>query len=412
MATLIDSLTNLISPAVGQIAGKLGESETAVSSGVTGSLGSMLGGLLHKTNDTAAFGQIFDVIGSAPPSSDLTGDLASAVESLGTGEGAAANTTSNFLGMLFGGQTNVIADLLGGTAGFKNKASALALLKFTAPMVINFLGKKVRDGGLNAGGLTQLLTSERESIVAAAPPGVMNALETPPQTPRMEEREIERTAVPADRPYIGDTRTERDQRWLWPAVGVAAVILALIAVTVSRPHRVERRMSANVPALDTMPNRTGPAVIDTAGGEVSTPLSALGALGKRRLPSGVIINVPAYGMETRVIDYIEGAHTASELATFDFDRLTFDEGSANLRPESQEQIHNIASIMRAYPTVTVKIEGYSDNASSPVTNLKLSQQRANAVKQALVGSGISSSRVTSEAGGVRNRRVALEVANK
>ena len=73
-------------------------------------------------------------------------------------------------------------------------------------------------------------------------------------------------------------------------------------------------------------------------------------------------------METRVIDYIEGAHTASELATFDFDRLTFDEGSANLRPESQEQIHNIASIMRAYPTVTVKIEGYSDNASSPVAN--------------------------------------------
>lgn len=411
MATLIDSLTNLISPAVGQIAGKLGESETAVSSGVTGSLGSILGGLLHKTNDTAAFGQIFDVIGSAPPSSDLSGDLASAVGSLGTDGGGVANTASNFLGMLFGGQTNVIADLLGGTAGFRNKASALALLKLAAPMVINFLGKKVRDDGLNADGLTRLLTSERESIVAAAPPGVMKALETPPQTPRMEEREIERTAVPADRPYIGDTRTERDRRWLWPAVGVAAVILALIAVTVSRPHRVERRMSANVPALDTMPNRAG-AVIDTAGGEVSTPLSALGALGKRRLPSGVIIDVPTYGMETRVINYIEGGQTASELATFDFDRLTFDEGSANLRPGSQEQIHNIASIMRAYPTVTVRIEGYSDNAGSPVTNLKLSQQRANAVKQAIVGEGISSSRVTSEAGGVRNRRVALEVTHQ
>jgi OmpA-OmpF porin, OOP family len=411
MATLIDSLTNLISPAVGQIAGKLGESETSISSGVTGSLGSMLGGLLHKTNDPTAFGQIFDVIGSAPPSSDLTADLASAVGSMGTGAGDVGNTASNFLGMLFGGRTNAIADMLGGSAGFKNKASGLALLKFAAPMVINFLGKKVRDGGLNAGGLTQLLTSERESIVAAAPPGVMNALNAPPQTPRMEEREIERTAVPADRPYIGDTRTERDRRWLWPAVGVAAVILALIAVTVSRPHRIERRTTAAVTALDTMPNRAG-AVIDTAGGEVTTPLSGLGALGKRRLPSGVIINVPAYGMETRVIDYIEGAQTASELATFDFDRLTFDEGSAHLRPESQDQIHNIASIMRAYPSVTVRIEGYSDNAGSPVTNLKLSQQRANAVKQAIVGSGISSSRVTSEAGGVRNRRVALEVTHK
>jgi OmpA-OmpF porin, OOP family len=227
----------------------------------------------------------------------------------------------------------------------------------------------------------------------------------------VEEREIERTAMPADRPYVGDTRIERGGRWLWPAVGVAAVILALIAVTVSRPHRVERRMSAAVPALDSMPNRAG-AVVDTAGGEVSTPFSGLGALGKRRLPSGVIISLPAYGMETRVIDYIEGSQTASELATFDFDRLTFDQGSAQLRPESQDQIHSIASIMRAYPRVTVKIQGYSDNAGSPVTNLRLSQQRANAVKQALVTSGIASSRVTSEAGGVRNRRIALEVTNK
>jgi flagellar motor protein MotB len=278
-------------------------------------------------------------------------------------------------------------------------------------MVLNFLGRKVHEDGLNAGSLSSLLTSERDSIIGAAPPGLMNALETMPQTPRVEEREIERTAVPADRPYVGDTRNEGGGRWLWRAVGVAAVILALIAITVSRPHRVERRMSAAVPPLDTMPNRSG-TVIDTAGGEVSTPLSGLGALGKRRLPSGVIIDVPAYGMETRVIDYIESAQTASALATFDFDRLSFDQSSASLRPGSQKQIHTIASIMRAYPRVTVKIEGYSDNAGSPVANLKLSQQRANAVKQALVESGISSSRVTAEAGGVRNRRVALEVTNK
>ena len=411
MATLIESLTNLITPATGQIATKLGESEGAVSRGVTSTLGAVLGGMLNKTRDPAAFGHVFDTISSAPPSTDLTGDLATAVGTLGMGGGRTSNAATNFLGMLFGGGTNAVADLIGTSTNFTNPTSAASLLSFAVPMVLNFFGRKVHDDGLNAGSLSNLLTSERDSIIGAAPPGLMNALETAPQTPRAEEREIERTAVPADRPYVGDTRTERDRRWLWPAVGVAAVILALIAVTVSRPHRIERRMSAAVPAMDTMTNRAG-AVIDTAGGEVSTPLSGLGALGKRRLPSGVIIDVPAYGMETRVIDYIEGSETASELATFDFDRLTFDKGSAHLRPESEKQIHNIASIMRAYPRVTVKIEGYSDNAGSPVTNLRLSQQRANAVKQALVGSGISSSRVTSEAGGVRNRRVALEVANK
>jgi OOP family OmpA-OmpF porin len=407
MATLIDSLTNLITPAVGQIAGKLGEPETAVSSGVTGSLGAMFGGLLHKSTEPAAFGQIFDVIGSAPPSANLGGDVQTALGALGTSAGAATDTATNFLGMLFGGKTSAVTDLLGRTAGFKNPMSAPALLNFAVPLVINFLGRKIRDDGLNARSLTNLLTSERDSIVAAAPPGLMKVLDSAPQTPRVE-RELRRTAVPADRPYVGDTRTERGGRWLWPAVGVVAALLLWIAVSVSRPHRVEQKMSANVSAMDSMANRAG-GVIDTAGGEVSPTISGLGALGKRRLPNGIVISVPAYGTESRVIAFIEGSQPAGEHNSFDLDRLSFAQGSAQLMPESQEQLNTIASILSAYPSVNVKIAGYSDNAGSPVTNLKLSQQRANAVKQALASSGIASSRMRTEAGSVKHQRVALEI---
>jgi OOP family OmpA-OmpF porin len=411
MATLIDSLSNLIAPATGQIATKLGESEAAISGGVTSTLGSVLGGLLNKTKDTAAFGNIFDVISSAPPSTNLAGDLESAVGALGTSGGGVTNTATNFLGMLFGGGTNAVTDLIGRTAGFKNSGSAAALLKFAVPMVINFFGKKIRDDGLNAGSLSNVLTGERDSIVGAAPPGLMNVLESAPQTPRVEEREVERTAIPADRPYVGTTRNERTGRWLWPAVGVAAALLAWIAVSQSRPHRAAQRVSAGAVAIDTMANRTG-GIIDTAGGEVSPNISGLGALGKRRLPNGIVINVPAYGMESRVLVFLEGAQPVGALSTFDFDRLTFDRGSVHLRPESQDQVTSIASIMRAYPDMTVKIAGYSDNAEAPVTNLKQSQQRANSVKQALVGSGIASKRITTEAGGVRNRSVTFEITHK
>jgi OmpA-OmpF porin, OOP family len=409
MATLIDSLTNLITPAVGQIAGKLGESETAVSSGVTGSLGAMLGGLLHKSTDTSAFGQIFDVIGSAPPSANLAGDLETAVGAIGKSRTLVTDTATNFLGMLFDGKTSAVTDLLGGAAGFKNKMSAAALLKLAVPMVINFLGKKIRDEGLNAGGLTNLLSSERDSITAAAPRGLTNILDSAPQTPHVE-RELRRPAVPADRPYVGDTRTEGGGRWLWPAVGVTAAILLWIAVSVSRPHRVEQKMSANVATMDTLANRAS-GVIDTSGGEVSPTISGLGAIGKRRLPNGIVIDVPAYGTESRVIAFIEGSQPAGEHNAFDLDRLSFAQGSAQLLPESQEQLNTIASILSAYPGVHVKIAGYSDNAGSPVTNLKLSQQRANAVKQALVSSGISSSRMRTEAGSVKHQRVALEITH-
>jgi len=409
MATLIDSLTDLIAPATGQIATKLGESEAVVSHGVTTTLGSLFGGLLHKTKDPVGFGQVFDVISSAPPSANLTGDLDTAVGALGTNDVVATNTATNFLGMLFGGGTTAVAESLGRTVGFKNPTSVTALLSFAAPMVVNFLGKKVHEDGLDATKLSNLLTSERETIDAAAPPGFMNTLEGAPPAPLVEEREVEIAAVPGDRPYVGDTHTERSGRWLWPAVGIAAALLAWIAISVSRPHRAEQRTTASVSPMDTMANRTG-GVIDTAGGEVS--ISGLGALGKRRLPSGVIINVPAYGMESRVIGFIEGSQPVSDHSTFDFDRLNFFEGSAHLQPGSLDQLNNVAAIMRAYPTMTVKIEGFSDNTSSPRDNLKLSQQRASAVKQALVASGISSSRMTAEPGGVRNQRVAFEITHK
>jgi len=117
-------------------------------------------------------------------------------------------------------------------------------------------------------------------------------------------------------------------------------------------------------------------------------------------------------MESRVIGFIEGPLPVSDHSTFDFDRLNFVEGSAHLQPGSLDQLNNVAAIMRAYPDVTVRIEGFSDNSGSPVANLKLSQQRASAVKQALVASGISSGRMVAEAGGVRNRRVALEITHK
>ncbi len=410
MTTLIDSLTNLVTPVVGQIAGKLGESEAAVASGVTSSLGSVLGGLLYETRDATAFDQIFDSISSPPPSADPGGDLQSAVAALGATGVGFSNTSMRFLDTLFGAHTNLVVDLVGRTAGFKNPISASSLLSFAIPTVLNFIGKKVHDEGLDAPRLSILLASERDSILAAAPPGFMDVLESAPPVSHVE-REVARTAVPADRPYVGDTRTEGSGRWLWPAVGVSAALLALIAISVSRPHRAEQRVSTNVSAIDTVRSRPG-AVLDTAGGEVNLGARGLGAYSRRALPNGVSLYVPANGMESRVIAFIEGTQPTGTIASFDLDRLTFAQGSTQFLPGSREQLHNIASIMRAYPDVSVKIEGYSDNIGSPVNNLRMSQQRANAVKHALEVSGIARSRMKTEAGGVRNRRVAVEIVHK
>ena len=228
-------------------------------------------------------------------------------------------------------------------------------------MVLNFLGKKVHEGGLDADSLSSLLTSERDSIVAAAPPGLMDVLASAPRS-RAWKSGDPLTPMPGDQPL----RRRHAHRAQW-AVAVARGRHRGRYPGVDRHLGVEatpvaERVTASVPAVDTVKARAG-GIIDTAGGEVTTPISGLGSLGMRRLPNGIMINVPAYGMETRVIGFIEGAQPVSAHSTFDFDRLKFAAGSARiLRPESQEQLNNVVSIMRAYPGVTVKIEGFSDNA--------------------------------------------------
>jgi K(+)-stimulated pyrophosphate-energized sodium pump len=111
---------------------------------------------------------------------------------------------------------------------------------------------------------------------------------------------------------------------------------------------------------------------------------------------------------------------------FEFDRLNFATSSATILPESQEQLGNIAAILDAYPNVTVKIGGYTDNSGDRAANKRLSQQRAQSVRRALVDKGIAPSRMVaegygdahpvadnaSEDGRARNRRIAVRVTSK
>jgi len=64
--------------------------------------------------------------------------------------------------------------------------------------------------------------------------------------------------------------------------------------------------------------------------------------------------------------------------------VEFDTGKSNIKPKYHDEIKKLADYMNENPQVTAVIEGHTDNVGKHAKNMKLSQDRANSVKNYLV----------------------------
>jgi len=105
------------------------------------------------------------------------------------------------------------------------------------------------------------------------------------------------------------------------------------------------------------------------------------------------------------------------------EHILFVTGSAKLTTSSYKGLDEVVSVMKDNPDTKLSVDGYTDNTGSAALNMRLSQQRADAVKKYIVSKGIDASRLTSTghgesdpiadnktaAGRKKNRRVEMKL---
>ncbi len=76
--------------------------------------------------------------------------------------------------------------------------------------------------------------------------------------------------------------------------------------------------------------------------------------------------------------------------------IKFDVNKSTLKPESISTIKQIKDYLDKNPTVKLEIAGHTDSDGTDEANLKLSQERADAVKTQLISMGIQADRLTTK----------------
>ncbi|MDH7515592.1 MAG: DUF6089 family protein [Bacteroidota bacterium] len=129
--------------------------------------------------------------------------------------------------------------------------------------------------------------------------------------------------------------------------------------------------------------RTNPLVMDTDGDGVND--------GKEIKTGTDPLKADVFKVETGAKIVLEG--------------INFETNKATILPESEEILMRAYQTMRTNPTLRVEISGHTDDVGSDASNQKLSERRANAVRDWLVNKGIDGSRIQTKGYGEKQPTV-------
>lgn len=137
------------------------------------------------------------------------------------------------------------------------------------------------------------------------------------------------------------------------------------------------------------------------------------------IPRTVIVD-PKEASGNLITRHIELTSTGQ---TITLSHLIFELGKAVINPQSFAELDEVVAMMKENSKIVIQLEGHTDNKGNAEANLKLSQDRVDAVKKYITSKGIAKDRVKTKAFGgtqaiatedteearAKNRRVEMRV---
>lgn len=431
---IVDLVKNYASSELISKAGSfLGESESGVSKAVSGLIPSLLGGVVSKaTSSDAGAVEIFETA-QASHNSGILNNLSSLF-----GNADLLSKGTGLFNSILGNKANILIDAISNFAGVKSSSSS-SLISLIMPLITGVLGKQAAENNMNAGSFGNFLAGQKNNILSALPAGLssiggllgLGSVETNVK----ESVENIREEVKPTYDHVADEVSKPSgNKWLLPLLIIAALAL-LLWYFMKGCNKTDGTVATGdtttvIQDNTNLANSTTATVKGAYDSVTGNYIYEVGANKEIKLADGTVLTVGENSTEAKLFDFL----STGTVDTVDkskgwitLDRVYFETGKSVLTQASQQQLKNIAAIMKSFPTAAVKMGGYTDNTGAAATNVKLSGDRAKIAASELVKLGVAGANVASEGYGpehpvcaandtpeckAQNRRVDIRVTQK
>jgi len=393
-----------------------GESEIKTNSTVNTMVPIIIGGLANKTATIEGANTVAN-LAKDQYNSGVLDKLHSFFE---PNNESTVNNGSMLVKSIFGENVNGLTSILSNHFGLKT-SSISSLLAMVTPMVLAFVGKDVSANHLNATGLANMLSGQKNNITNALPTnlnlgGILGSA----------------AAVPVAKPIIAATLTQEDvKEGEGKSMKLLLPLLLLLVLTAGAVWYFMGYRSGDkttIVSTDTSAIAIAPiSHVDTSGNYIYD----LGKMVTIDLPNNAgKITVGENSTENKLYLFLNDANAKIDTVKgnwFEFTNVHFKTGGSEIDSASSIQLTNIVAISKAFPKAQFKLGGYTDNTGDSSFNIALSQKRAELVEITLKKLGAAAATITGAKGfgpifpigdnatadgKAMNRRVALNVKAK
>ncbi|MBA4850897.1 DUF937 domain-containing protein [Emticicia sp. BO119] len=220
-----DKLTDSV---IEKVSNFLGEHPENISLALDKAVPTVLGGIIQNTTTEENAGKVMDVLKDGGHTGEILDDLPNLLDNFDKTQ-LLITIGTNIFNHFLGNKSNSLVESISSLSNIR-KTSASSLVGLATPLVLGALGKVIAREGMGVSGLMKLLNEQRDAVLAALPPVLINKLVTKEET--IDKKTTKEQNREKKKEKDKSSNLNPNTSGGGPAVWIPWVLLALVLIAI------------------------------------------------------------------------------------------------------------------------------------------------------------------------------------